>query len=508
MSNLTSLPKELILRIFGYLSTTDRYHLVRANLHLFDVGIGQLYRSITLVSPDSSKGLCLLRSAVDLGKRHHVSNIRVLRIEGTSPKDISDLDVGEEGSALVKAILRQCLPPVPPIPPNTQSQGSGQSIRDRVVGAHRSCRASLHASTGFALTSIALTSTLAMNIESIEWLALGSGPEATPLQLIRAIIDARTACGQITYPALYNLEWRMASGDTHVPIVPNLKRLVVHAELDQDVEFDLTAMANDGKSQIEELVLSGGEIVTGLEGLLASDHLLRLRVLRMYNFSRPASTSYRRLQDLLCRRSPRLETLEWDFEYTVFNEPSQPSTHPSLQPKLYELTGVKNAMIHSQLLSPNPSNMRLSDMYRLLPRNLEYFMLTGLNMGAIIQLDDDGEDDEEQADEEAEQDEEEREDDDLPDVDEADDSVLKEDPFFLHRLCARLPSLKRVAFRFDFHETSLSALDRTLQIADIDLRRLVVKGQFLGVAVGIYLRCMEVDDASDTFYMGTDVQAA
>ena len=50
-------------------------------------------------------------------------------------------------------------------------------------------------------------------------------------------------------------------------------------EIYEEVNFDLTAMSNNHKSKLEELNLTGLAEILGLEILLASNHLLRLRVL-------------------------------------------------------------------------------------------------------------------------------------------------------------------------------------------------------------------------------------
>ncbi|EMD86598.1 hypothetical protein COCHEDRAFT_1160296 [Bipolaris maydis C5] len=371
-------------------------------------------------------------------------------------------------------------------PPNAH-----QDVRDTVEEAYSVCRASLYASTCIGPASIALAITLAKNIKSIEWMMIGTGLTCTPLKLIKLVISAKVACSLPVFPTLCHLEWRLDNTDACVPIVPSLKRLIIHGSMGQNVSFDLTAMVNDTKSQLMEVIMLGMDMTVPLTELSNLGHLHHLRSLRMRDFSRDNQQNYHELFKLLNQNSPQLETVDLDFEYTDFGDRTQETVPKSLQPQLDLLTNLKHAKVHSQLLWSSPFDMNLSEMYDALPPNLEYLVLVGLDLGAILQLDED-ENDEEMNDENDEEMEYETTDTngDIVVADEVDNEILERsdpDPFSIRHLRTVLPYLTRVGFRFDFNVTTISDLDQELQLADRALRSLVASAKALGITLGIYL---------------------
>ncbi|KAJ5051165.1 hypothetical protein J3E72DRAFT_273654 [Bipolaris maydis] len=464
----------------------------------------RLYKDVELLSPDSAKGFSLLESMADPQTPYRSLALTSLRIDGTSSKDWHYLPRGRKGSSIVDAILEQCLPEQPP--PNAH-----QDVRDTVEEAYSVCRASLYASTCIGPASIALAITLAKNIKSIEWMMIGTGLTCTPLKLIKLVISAKVACSLPVFPTLCHLEWRLDNTDACVPIVPSLKRLIIHGSMGQNVSFDLTAMVNDTKSQLMEVIMLGMDMTVPLTELSNLGHLHHLRSLRMRDFSRDNQQNYHELFKLLNQNSPQLETVDLDFEYTDFGDRTQETVPKSLQPQLDLLTNLKHAKVHSQLLWSSPFDMNLSEMYDALPPNLEYLVLVGLDLGAILQLDED-ENDEEMNDENDEEMEYETTDTngDIVVADEVDNEILERsdpDPFSIRHLRTVLPYLTRVGFRFDFNVTTISDLDQELQLADRALRSLVASAKALGITLGIYVCCME-SDSCDIFYMGDDIQVA
>ncbi|KAJ6192135.1 hypothetical protein J3E72DRAFT_380236 [Bipolaris maydis] len=445
----------------------------------------RLYKDVELLSPDSAKGFSLLESMADPQTPYRSLALTSLRIDGTSPKDRHFLARGRKGSSIVDAILERCLPEQPP-------SNAHQDVQDTVQEAYSVCRASLYASTCIGPASIALAITMAKNIKSIEWMMVGTGLICTPLKLIKLVISAKVVCSLPVFPTLFHLEWRLDNTDACVPIVPSLKCLIIHGSMVQNVSFDLTAMVNDTKSQLMEVIMLGMDMTVPLTELSNLGHLHHLCSLRMRDFSRDHKQNYRKLFKLLNQNSPQLETVDLDFEYTDFGDRTQETVPKSLQPQLDLLTNLKHAKVHSQLLWSSPFDMDLSEMYNALPPNLEYLVLVGLDLDAILQLDED-ENDEDMNDENDKEMEYETTDTngDIVVADEVDDEILeRSDPdlFSIHHLRAVLPYLTRVGFRFDFNATTISDLDQELQFADRALRSLVASAKALGITLGIYLR--------------------
>ncbi|KAH7548724.1 hypothetical protein BM1_10890 [Bipolaris maydis] len=499
----SKLSADHVLEICKHLSNTDMYSLTLTSRHTM-TALRRLYKDVELLSPDSAKGFSLLESMADPQTPYRSLALTSLRIDGTSPKDRHFLARGRKGSSIVDAILERCLPEQPP-------SNAHQDVQDTVQEAYSVCRASLYASTCIGPASIALAITMAKNIKSIEWMMVGTGLICTPLKLIKLVISAKVVCSLPVFPTLFHLEWRLDNTDACVPIVPSLKCLIIHGSMVQNVSFDLTAMVNDTKSQLMEVIMLGMDMTVPLTELSNLGHLHHLCSLRMRDFSRDHKQNYRKLFKLLNQNSPQLETVDLDFEYTDFGDRTQETVPKSLQPQLDLLTNLKHAKVHSQLLWSSPFDMDLSEMYNALPPNLEYLVLVGLDLDAILQLDED-ENDEDMNDENDKEMEYETTDTngDIVVADEVDDEILeRSDPdlFSIHHLRAVLPYLTRVGFRFDFNATTISDLDQELQFADRALRSLVASAKALGITLGIYVCCME-SDSGDIFYMGDDIQVA
>lgn len=187
-------------------------------------------------------------------------------------------------------------------------------------------------------------------------------------------------------------------------------------------------------------------------------HLHHLRSLRTRDFSQYHELDYCNLFKLLGQNPPQLETTDLDFKYTDFDDRVERTVAKSLQPQLDLLTNLKHAKIHSQLLWPSPFDIDLRKIYNVPPPNLEYLELVGLDLNAIVQLDED------ENDEDVE--------DDMVDIiedvfgsDEVDDEILEQsdpDPFFICYLRAVLPCMTHIGFRFDFHVNTESDLDQEL----------------------------------------------
>ncbi|USP82181.1 hypothetical protein yc1106_09455 [Curvularia clavata] len=471
-SPFSKLSSDHVLEICKHLSVTDLYHLALTSRKTM-AALHELYKHIRLTSPSSAQGFRLLESMADPQTPFRAVALTSLRIDGASPKDPSPLPRGSKGSETVEAILEQCL--LKHLPSN-----AAQGVQDAVDKAYGVCRASVYASTHVGLASLVLAATLAKSLKSIEWLMAGTGLESTPLNLLKLMISAKVACSVPAFPALCHLAWRLDSADAYVPIVPSLKSLIIHGAANQEVNFDLTAMTNSTESQLMEVAVLGMEMIIPLTELSLLGHLRHLRILRMRDFARPYTQNYRTLFTLLGRTSPQLEAIELDFEYMDFNDRAQPTILKSLQPDLHLLTNLKHAKIHTQLLWPSPFGMDLRRMYDMLPPNLEYLLLVGLNLSDFLQLDE-NEDEEE---DDGENDEE------MVGPDEAEDDALEQDdfdPFLLRDLCTGLPHLTQLGFRFDFHANTRPDLDQELQRAGQDLERLVARAPALGLTLGIYL---------------------
>ena len=457
-----------LLMVYEGLSTPDLYHLVqtsRSNMKALQA----LYKDIELSSPSSAAALNLLQSMTDPEKTYRTTNLRSIRIEGVSPQDKSPLPTGRNGSSIVDDILEKCLP-------EGLLTGITKNAQPKIDEAYRKCRASLHASERIGPSSLALAISIAEKIKSIEWLMVGASLECTPLELTRLIISAKVACCRPVFPELLNLVWRVESHNTClpiVPLVPSLQRLVLYGVDYPDVSFDLAAMVNGTKSQLVEVALLGMNMVAALEGLVSLGHLHRLRILRMRDFSRGDLQDYGRLFRGLRQSSPQLQVVDLDFDYMDLQDRTQPTIPQSLQPELEHFTSIKYARIHIQLLWSSPFNVDLPRMYSALPPNLQYLMLVGLDLDSIVQLDEDETD--------------------------------NLDPFSLRSLCAILPHLKYVAFRFDFNAHTIGDISEKLQLADQTLRSLIVRAKELRMRMGIYVCCLEDDDIGDIFYMGSEV---
>lgn len=125
----------------------------------------------------------------------------------------------------------------------------------------------------------------------------------------------------------------------------------------------------------------------------------------------------------------------------------------------------------------------MPEIYNALPPNLEYLVSVGLDLDAILQLNEDDN-------------EEERENkivdsnEDIVVTDEVDDEIPEQsdpDPFLIRHLRAVLPYLTRFGFRFDFNVTLCfdQDQDQDLQLTDRASRKLVASTKALGITLGI-----------------------
>lgn len=266
-------------------------------------------------------------------------------------------------------------------------------------------------------------------------------------------------------------DFRPIEGDGYATMPPSLERMESRGGVNQEVQFDLEAMANGGKTRHEEMVaLEVDDLRRELEDRSNSGHFLGLRVIRVHEPSRQPYIDYKDLPDLINEKCPELKEFHFDFEVMDCSEPYQELTPSWRQPELNRLTNIKGATIHSQLLLSSPVDMELSNLSKELPPNLETLMLAGLN-DKVLQL------------------------------------GTNEQLSVLTSLKKNLPSLKRLGFRYDFPVVSRSDLDETLRNADPGLTMLMKKAQDMGIVFGLYVRCMKGKDDSDMLHMGTDIWA-
>jgi hypothetical protein len=496
-----SLSAELHLHCFGHLEAADILSVCLTSKRYKQTAIGLLYKDIRVTSWNASRAYKLLQGVearTDVDK-----SIKTIEIRHTAQADSWCLPL-DQGTNIVMDMLAGILPALhthTPVPAEIQR-------------AYELWRASFY-TIGKVESLLSYLVAIAENLSSLQWLTSGNCQGATPLQLMLAKVRADIASGLQPYRSLRHLQVTAEAEDVRVPLLPDLKRLIVY-NAEEDLMFDCTALRGMRDTQLDELGMLRSNNTLRLYEPIRAGLFIQLQVLRIVDTCQDKQMDYSRLPKLFHSKCPRLKTLVWDFQYM---DPDEDAIDLSLLPDLSQLKGLTNARLHHQLLVADATTTTFPALYSRLPPGLHHVEIT-LVMSAVVAAD--GEEDDEEEDNEEEDDEKEDEDEDEDkgeevDEDEGEEAACEEEQdgadmgmggatLASDVVDARPAGLQSMRLVFDFDVSSHTSLAPILALAHPVLSALVESAERQDFSLGIYVRRIGDPHAEDKFYLGCETE--